>query len=124
MSLADVRQELVDNFSSLEANLYASVPEAPIAPFIAIVPDSPYLEPNLIGKETIRVKVNFAITAGVNWASGAGALENLETLMLGILENVPVGYTVSDIMRPTITTVGASSLLVSDISVSAYYEKE
>ena len=34
---------------------------------------------------------------------------------------MPTGYVVGDVQRPTITSVGASNLLVADLSVSTYY---
>jgi hypothetical protein len=47
---ADVRGALKTALAACTANIYDSVPEAPIVPAIVIVPDSPYMELELIGK--------------------------------------------------------------------------
>ena len=121
MSLADLRADLADSLSSLSATIYASVPEAVIPPCVVIIPDSPYLVPNLINKATTKVEVNFIISACVAYNSNPGSLDNIEQLVISILAALPAGYVVGDIQRPTVMQVGASNLLVADISVSTYY---
>ena len=69
----------------------------------------------------MKVKLNFIITAAVAYNSNAGALDNLEKLVISILGAMPSGYVVGDVQRPSITSVGASNLLVADLSVSTYY---
>jgi len=120
-SVADTRAALANAFSSLSANVYASVPEAPIPPAIVVVPNSPYMEVNLIGKNSVKVQVNFAITAIVASNSNAGSLDNLEKLIMGILAAMPAGYVVGNIEKPTVLEVGQSPMLVADINVSTYY---
>lgn len=121
MSIADLRQDLADSFIELSANIYSSVPEAPIAPAIVIVPDSPYMVPNLINKSVTKLEVNLVISCAVAYNSNAGSLDNLEQLTISVLGALPAGYVVRSIERPTVTQVGASNLLVSDISVTTYY---
>ena len=120
-SVADTRAALANAFSSLSANVYASVPEAPIPPAIVVVPNSPYMEVNLIGKNSVKVQVNFAITAIVASNSNAGSLDNLEKLIMGILAAMPAGYVVGNIEKPTVLEVGQSPMLVADINVSTHY---
>ncbi len=36
---------------------------------------------------------------------------------------IPAGYIVSSVERPTVTTVGASTLLIADVRVSTYYTR-
>ncbi len=84
-SVAETRAALANAFSSLAANIYPSVPEAPIPPAIVVVPDTPYMEVVLIGKTKTQVKLNFAISAIVASNSNAGSLDNLEKLIIGIL---------------------------------------
>lgn len=123
MSLSDLRNDLktaLDN-SGIAATVYASVPEAPIAPAVVIVPDSPYLVPNLINKATTKVEVNFIIACCVAYNSNPGSLDNVEKLVLEVLAALPNGYAVGDINRPTIVQVGASNLLVTELSVMTYY---
>jgi len=121
MSLADLRADLADSLASLSATIYPSVPEAVIPPCVVIIPDSPYLVPNLINKATTKVEVNFIISACVAYNSNPGSLDNIEQLVISILAALPAGYVVGDIQRPTVMQVGASNLLVADISVSTYY---
>ena len=120
-TIADTRAALANAFSALSANVYASVPESPIPPAIVIVPDSPYGEIVLIGKGSVKVKLNFAITAIVASNSNAGSLDNLEQLIIGILAAMPAGYVVGVIEKPTVLEVGQSPMLVADINVSTYY---
>lgn len=120
----NVRGTLATALSGIVASVYSSVPEAVIPPAVVIVPDSPYLETSIIGKSQVRVKINFVVTAAVAYNSNAGALDNLEKLIISILAVMPSGYVVGDVQRPTITSVGASSLLVADLSVSTYYTQQ
>jgi hypothetical protein len=89
-----------------------------------IVPDAPYLETTTIGKSQIRVKINFVVTAAVAYNNTAGALDNLEQLIIAIMGAMPTGYTVGDVQRPTVQSVGASNLLVADLAVSTYYTQQ
>ena len=120
-TIADTRAALANSFSALAANIYSSVPEAPIPPAIVIVPSSPYMEVVLIGRTYTKVKLNFAITAIVQSNSNAGSLDNLEKLIIGILTALPSGYELGVIEKPTVLEVGQSPMLVSDINVSTYY---
>ena len=120
----NVRGVLATALSSVTASVYSSVPEAVIPPACVIVADSPYLETTTIGKSAVRVKINFIVSAAVAYNSNAGALDNLEKLIISILAAMPAGYVVGDVQRPTITSVGASNLLVADLSVSTYYTQQ
>jgi hypothetical protein len=120
-TIADTRATLASAFSALSANVYSSVPEAPIPPAIVIVPKSPYMEVVLIGRAYTKVKLNFAISAIVQSNSNAGSLDNLEKLIIGILTALPSGYELGVIEKPTVLEVGQSPMLVSDINVSTYY---
>lgn len=70
----DVRGALATALTNVAANVYQEVPEAPMAPFAAIVPDSPYMELNLINKSAIKTKLNYTLSVGVAWHSNAGSL--------------------------------------------------
>jgi hypothetical protein len=120
-AISETRAALANAFGALSANVYPSVPEAPIPPAIVVVPDSPYMEVVLIGKAKTQVKLNFAITAVVASNSNAGSLDNLEKLIMGILAAMPAGYVVGVIEKPTVLEVGQSPMLVADINVSTYY---
>jgi hypothetical protein len=115
-----VRGAIKTAISSVAANTYDSVPEAPIVPFAAVVPSNPYLEANLLGTST-RVKVNLVITVGVAMHSNAAALDNIEKLILSILAVIPSGYTVGSVSNPTPLTIGASEILACEIELSTQY---
>ena len=106
--------------AGVAANTYDSVPEAPIVPFAAVVPNTPYLEANLIGAST-RVRVNLVITVGVAMYSNASALDNIEKLIMSILAVIPSGYTVGSVSNPVPMTIGASEILMSEIELSTQY---
>ena len=120
----DVRGPIKTALSTLSANVYDSVPEAPIVPAIVIVPDSPYMELEVLGKVTTRVKLNYTITACFAYFSNPAALDNLEQLVMSILGKLNASkYELSVVERPTVTEVGSTTLLVSDIRLSVRYEQ-
>lgn len=120
---ANVRAPLATALAGVTASVYESVPEALIAPAAIIIPGTPYLETTLISS-SVQVKINFTITAAVAFNNNAGALDNLEKLSLQILAAIPSGYVVGDVSRPSITALGSSNFLTSDIDVSTYYKQE
>ena len=119
--LSDVRTPLATAMATVASNVYNSVPESVYPPAIVIVPDSPYLELETINKSTIHAKINFTITVAVAYNSNPASLDNIEQLIMSVLAVIPVGYIVSSVERPTVSQVGASTLLISDIRVSTYY---
>jgi len=118
---ANVRGTLATALATPLASVYTSVPETVIPPAVVIVPDSPYLESTTIGKNVTRVKINMTVSAAVAYNNNAGALDQLEVLIITLIGLMPVGYAVGDVSRPTIISVGASNLLSADLSVSTYY---
>ena len=117
----NVRTALKTAISSVAINPYDSVPEAPQVPFAAIVPNTPYLEPNLIGTST-RVKINLVITVGVAMYSNAASLDNIEKLVMSILAVIPQGYTVGSVSNPIpMTLASGSEVLACEIDISTQY---
>ena len=121
--LEQIRTPLATALSSVAGNVYSFVPETVIPPAVVVVPDSPYLEFETISKTNIRAKINFTITVAVAYNSNPASLDNLEQLIMSILAVIPNGYVVGSVDRPTVTQVGASNLLISDITVSTYYQQ-
>ena len=119
--LDTVRNPLRTALLGVAASVYASVPEAVIPPACVILYDSPMMESTLISNTAVKVKLNFIVTAAVAYNSNSGSLDNLEKLIIEILGAIPSGYVVGDVQRPSITSVGASNLLVADLSISTYY---
>jgi hypothetical protein len=117
----NVRGALKTAISGIAINPYDAVPEAPQVPFAAIVPNTPYLEPNLIGTST-RVKINLIITVGVAMYSNNAALDNIEKLVMSILAVIPSGYTVGSVSNPIpMTLASGSDILACEIDISTQY---
>ena len=119
--LTSIREPLATALSSVAGNVYAFVPESVIPPAVVIVPDSPYIELETINKSTIHAKLNFTISVAVAYNSNPASLDNIEQLIMSVLAVIPKGYIVSSVERPTVTQVGASTLLIADVRVSTYY---
>jgi hypothetical protein len=119
--LSSVRQPLATALAGVAGNVYAFVPESVIPPAVVCVPDSPYLEIETIGKSQVRCRINMTITAVVAYNSNPASLDNIEQLIMSILAVIPSGYIVGSVERPTVTTIGASTMLIADIRVSTYY---
>ena len=121
--LEQVRTPLATALSSVLGNVYSFVPETVIPPAVVVVPDSPYLEFETISKSNIRAKVNFTISVAVAYNSNPASLDNIEQLVISVLAVIPSGYIVGSVERPTVTQVGASTLLIADVRVSTYYTR-
>jgi hypothetical protein len=120
----NVRDALATALASVTASVYSEPPETVIPPACIIVPNEPYLESEFIGDDSVRVKINLVVTAAVAYYSNAGALDNLEKLIVAIMGVIPTNYTVGNVTRPNITQVGATNLLVSDLDISTYYTQQ
>jgi hypothetical protein len=119
--LTSVRTPLKTAIQGVAANTYDSVPESPIVPFAAVVPNTPYLEPSFLSKGNVKVKVNLIMTVGVAIYDNQSALDNIEKLVISILAAIPSGYTVGDVSNPIPLNIGASEILACEIQLSAYY---
>ena len=121
---SDVRGAIKTALAGVTANVYDHVPEAPIVPAVAIVPDSPYMELELIGKSLTHVKLNYTITACVAYFSNSASLDNLEKLVISILGALSASkYELSLVEKPSVMTVGTTNLLCADIRLSVRYEQ-
>ena len=121
--LEQIRTPLATALSGVAGNVYGYVPETVIPPAVVVVPDSPYLEFETISKTVVRAKINFTISVAVAYNSNPASLDNIEQLIISVLAVIPTGYIVSSVERPTVTTVGASTLLIADVRVSTYYTR-
>jgi hypothetical protein len=119
--LSAVRTPLATALSGVTANIFSYVPEQVPVPAVVLVPDSPYMEFETIGKGTFRAKLNYTITCCVAYNSNPASLDNIEQLITSVVAVIPTGYDVQVVDRPTVTQVGASNLLVADIRVSTWY---
>lgn len=121
MPVSTTRTALKTALQSVTANVYDHVPESVIPPAVVVVPNSPYIEINTIGKSALNAQINFTITIVVAYHSNAAALDNLERLYFQILAALPANYVVGVLEKPAVTQVGASELLVADFNVSTRY---
>ena len=121
--LSAVRAPLATALGGVTANIFSYVPESVPVPAVVLVPGSPYLEFDTIGKATFRCKINFTISCCVTYSSNPASLDNIEQLIESVVLAIPTGYEVGDVQRPTVTQVGASNLLVADIGVSTHYTR-
>jgi hypothetical protein len=64
-----IRTPLKTALSGIAANVYNGIPETMTSPSICLIPDAPYLESVLIGKNTTKVKVNLTVTGVVGYAN-------------------------------------------------------
>jgi len=119
--LEQIRTPLATALAGVAGNIYSFVPETVIPPAVVVVPDSPYLEFETISKTNVRAKINFTISVAVAYNSNPASLDNIEQLIISVLAVIPVGYIVSSVERPTVSQVGASTLLIADVRVSTYY---
>ena len=121
---SDVRGAIKTALAGVTANVYDTVPEAHIVPAVMVIPDSPYMELESIGRSNVRVKLNYTITAAVAYLSNPASLDNLEKLVISILGALSASkYELSTVERPSVTQVGTTNLLVSDIRLSVRYEQ-
>jgi len=121
---SDVRGAIKTALAGVTANVYDTVPEAPIVPAVMVIPDSPYMELETIGRANVRVKLNYTITAAVAYLSNPASLDNLEKLTISILSALSASkYELSTVERPSVVQVGTTNLLASDIRLSVRYEQ-
>jgi hypothetical protein len=119
--VATTRAALKTALAGVTANVYDHVPETVIPPAAVVVPNSPYIEINTIGKAATNAQLNFTVTLAVAYHSNAAALDNLERLYFQVLEALPANYVVGVLEKPAVTQVGASELLVADFNLSTRY---
>jgi len=118
-----IRDALKTAFSGVAASTYNSVPESIIAPAVVLVPATPYLEPTLLNKSTVKVKVNLTATCVVAYNSNPASLDNLEKLVISVLAALPAGYIAGVVERPLVSQIGAAQYLTADINLSTSYEQ-
>lgn len=121
MSLASVRAEIAGWLSVIPANIYTYSPPVPTTPAIVIVPADPYLEP-LGFKDRSNVRASYRLTAAVAMNDNQAALDQLEDLMLAVIAAVPGGTELGSFGAPGIAQVGATSLLLADITLKVTTE--
>lgn len=124
---SNVRKPLKDALESVEniASVYTTYPEAAILPFVAIIPASPYISPNLIGNSSVRGRINFALTLAVEPYDNEAGLDNIEQLIVNILAVIPSGYTVGDVSNPIPAVLqSGTDCIACEINISTQFTEE
>lgn len=116
-----IRDGLKTALAGVAASVYNSVPESVISPAVVIVPATPYLEPTLLSKGNVKLKINVTATCVVAYNSNPAALDNLEKLVISVLAALPAGYIAGAVERPLVSQIGAAQYLTADINLSTYY---
>lgn len=109
-----VRDALTNAFENQGAVVYDFVPPVVSTPAIFCFPAEPYLVPVTIGTGRVQLRLN--LTAAVAMNDNQASLNNLEDLLIKILNNLPSGVTVASVGAPSVTQVGPSNLLVSEMT--------
>lgn len=123
MSIADVRETIMDSFAELTANVYDHIPPVVMAPAVFVFPDDPYLEPTTIGS-VLRFNVNYRLIAAVAQNDTQASLKNLEDLCVDVLRNLPNGAIAGAWDKPSSDQVGPSNLLVSTMTLTVTTQQE
>lgn len=116
MSVETVRSDLAEALEGPGWNVYAYPPAVVTPPAVIIVPDEPYLALQGLGRR-VQVRVRFRVTCAVAALDNPASLAQLERLLVGVYQRVPAGASSDTASRPSMTSVGPSDLLTSDLTV-------
>lgn len=121
MNLSSLRSTLATALTDagIDYSTTAYPPPVVIPPTVVIVPGNPWIAPVTLGRPASpQVQVTFRLTCIVANLDNQGALDQLESLVFGVLDNLPRGWEVGDVSPPSVETIGPSDLLVSDVQVT------
>jgi hypothetical protein len=118
VTLANVRADLATAIQAAGYKAHRFPPATVIPPAVVIVPDEPYLTPEVIGSGGNRWAVNFELIVCVAPLDNEGQLIQLENITIDVCRNLPRGAEVGPIQRPTVEEVGPSPLLTTRIPVT------
>jgi hypothetical protein len=110
------RKAIIDELETLPANVYWYPPEVVIAPAVIIVPDDPYIEPFVYGRNSYRLSFN--VTIAVSSEDNQTALNLIEELAIGIYEAALSGWAVGNTSAPRTINLGQSELLASELQLT------
>ena len=93
-------------------------------PSIVIEPDSPYLQPVGLGRDTWRVNLRLSIT--VPAIDTATSLAAIEQLAQRILDALPPGCDVQELSQPSLQSLGQAqgSVYAAELVLAATAKKE
>jgi hypothetical protein len=118
VTLDTVRGQLAAAIAGAGYRVHKFPPATVIPPAVVIVPDDPYLDPEVISSGGNRWAVSFELIVAVAALDNEGQLIQLENITVDVCRVLPRGIELGPIRRPTIEQVGPSELLTTRIPVT------
>jgi hypothetical protein len=117
-NLVSLRNDLASALGAAGRVVYAFPREQITPPALVLVPASPYLIPVAIGGLSNRINVRFELTAIVGAADNQAALANMESLMLDVFNELPIGTSViNGWTQPQIQEISGQQMLTSSLTI-------
>jgi hypothetical protein len=117
VTLATVRNTLATAIEGAGYKVHRFPPPTVIPPAVVIVPDDPYLTPEVLSQGGNRWAVAFQLIVAVAPLDTEGQLIQLENITVDVCRVLPRGLELGPILRPTVEQVGPSELLTTRIPV-------
>jgi hypothetical protein len=118
VTLSTVRTSLANAIQGAGYKAHKYPPPTVVPPAVVIVPDNPYLVPEVIGSGGNLWAVNFELIVAVAALDNEGQLIQLENITVDVCRALPKGVELGSILQPTIEQVGPSELLTTRIPVT------
>jgi hypothetical protein len=118
VTLSTVRTSLANAIQAAGYKAHRFPPATVIPPAVVIVPDEPYLSPEVISSGGNRWAVNFELIVCVAPLDNEGQLIQLENITVDVCRALPRGTELGSIQRPTVEQVGPSELLTTRIPIT------
>ena len=118
VTLATVRQSVVDAIQGAGFVVHPQPLATIIPPAVVLVPAEPYLEANTLASGGILWKMNLEVIVAVTYLDPIGSLRQLEDIIVKVTSALPRGCELTTVGQPTVDDVGPSSLLVSRIPIA------
>jgi len=118
VTLSTVRTSLATAIQAAGYKAHRFPPPTVLPPAVVIVPDEPYLLPEVLSAGGNRWAVRFELIVAVAALDNEGQLNQLEDITVDVCRNLPPGVALGPIRRPTLEQVGPSELLTTRIPVT------
>jgi hypothetical protein len=118
VTLSTVRTSLASAIQAAGYQAHRFPPATVVPPAVVIVPDEPYLTPEVLSAGGNRWAVRFELIVAVAPLDNEGQLIQLENITVDVCRNLPRGTELGPIQRPTIEQVGPSELLTTRIPIT------
>jgi hypothetical protein len=118
VTLATLRQGIATAIERAGYKAYAQPLATVIPPGVVVVPSEPYLEADTLAAGGILWRLNLTLIVVVAYLDPAGALQQLEDIVVKVTTRLPKGTVFDTVGQPTIEEVGPSSMLTARIPIS------